>query len=269
MSEPIVIYHGGCDDGFASAYAIWQKHPLWTFYAGVYQEIPPNVEGFDVYLVDFSYKRPVIEEMALKAKSVTVIDHHKTAQADLEPLLAEGVIDGVFDMNHCGAVLTWKWFHGSAPPPFFQYIEDRDLWKRRLPDTDEFTMALRSYPQEFHVWNELNVGKLTSEGKHILRYYRQLVDEAKHRVRFTHWGDHRVAAVNCPHFMASEVAGEIAVEYDVAFGACWWENADGTRTFSLRSRDDFDVSEVAKKFGGGGHKNSAGFRWPALVEANG
>ncbi|NIV11578.1 MAG: bifunctional oligoribonuclease/PAP phosphatase NrnA, partial [Aliifodinibius sp.] len=30
--------------------------------------------------------------------------------------------------------------------------------------------------------------------------------------------------------------------------------------YSLRSRGDFDVSALAERFGGGGHKNAAGFR---------
>jgi nanoRNase/pAp phosphatase (c-di-AMP/oligoRNAs hydrolase) len=35
--------------------------------------------------------------------------------------------------------------------------------------------------------------------------------------------------------------------------------------YSLRSIGDFDVSELAKRYGGGGHKNSAGFTSHGLV----
>jgi uncharacterized protein len=39
--------------------------------------------------------------------------------------------------------------------------------------------------------------------------------------------------------------------------------AYGSRTWSLRSEDSRqDVSEVASTFGGGGHRNAAGFRVP-------
>jgi oligoribonuclease NrnB/cAMP/cGMP phosphodiesterase (DHH superfamily) len=34
---------------------------------------------------------------------------------------------------------------------------------------------------------------------------------------------------------------------------------EGKKIYSLRSRGDFDVSVIAKAFGGGGHKNAAGF----------
>ena len=65
--NPIVIYHSNCADGFTAAWVIWYKHPDWEFYPGKYQEEPPDVTGREVYFVDFSYKRPVILEMAKKA----------------------------------------------------------------------------------------------------------------------------------------------------------------------------------------------------------
>lgn len=64
-------------------------------------------------------------------------------------------------------------------------------------------------------------------------------------------------------FAASEVAGELAEKTD--FGACYFEVAQGRWQYSLRSRGKFDVSEVAKIFGGGGHKGAAGFTVDAPV----
>lgn len=43
------------------------------------------------------------------------------------------------------------------------------------------------------------------------------------------------------------------------FGLCWYYTKDGTIACSLRSNGDYDVSAIAKVFGGGGHKNAAGF----------
>jgi nanoRNase/pAp phosphatase (c-di-AMP/oligoRNAs hydrolase) len=57
--------------------------------------------------------------------------------------------------------------------------------------------------------------------------------------------------------LQSEVAGKLAEKGH--FGATFFLNDDRTATFSLRSRCEFDVSLVAKKFGGGGHRNAAGF----------
>ncbi|MCB2070021.1 MAG: hypothetical protein KDF67_10500 [Ottowia sp.] len=67
MNRPIVIYHGNCADGFSAAWCFWRKYGTGADYvAGVYQKDPPDVTGRDVYLVDFSYKRAVVEQM-LKA----------------------------------------------------------------------------------------------------------------------------------------------------------------------------------------------------------
>jgi nanoRNase/pAp phosphatase (c-di-AMP/oligoRNAs hydrolase) len=38
--------------------------------------------------------------------------------------------------------------------------------------------------------------------------------------------------------------------------------------FSLRSRGELDVSAIAKKLGGGGHKNAAGFQLPLIRGRN-
>jgi len=81
----ICIYHGNCDDGFGAAWAIWKRWPDIEFVPGVYGKPLPDVAGKNVLFVDFSAKRPEIEAMAKVAKTILIIDHHKTAEADLEP----------------------------------------------------------------------------------------------------------------------------------------------------------------------------------------
>lgn len=53
------------------------------FVPGVYGQEPPDVAGKDVVLVDFSYKYDVLAELAWRAKSIIVLDHHKSAAEDL------------------------------------------------------------------------------------------------------------------------------------------------------------------------------------------
>lgn len=278
MSKFLCIYHGGCDDGFASAWAV--RHSLGEkveIVAGQYGRDPPGVSGRDVILVDFSYKRPVLEDMAKSARSILVLDHHKTAQEDL--VIFPRVIDRVdwqrqaemgvgiivqFDMDRSGAGMAWDFFHPkSERPAFINYIEDRDLWRKSLPGSDEFTIALRSYPQEFPVWDDLiDAGPeaLIAEGKSIQRYYRLRVEEFKRGAYRSEVMGIPCMATNAPYFAASEVAGELAGTEGVQFGLCYFEGSNGEYFYSLRSRGDFDVSAVAKALGGGGHKNAAGFK---------
>lgn len=292
MTKPLCIYHGHCDDGFAAAwvvrYAFARAARGWDaveFYAGQYQRDPPDVTGRDVILVDFSYKRPVLLEMAAKARSILILDHHHTAAQDLfgfkeprpfvewqsadgwrMPVEANGQppVAALFDMGRSGAGMAWDFFHADLPSriDFINYIEDRDLWRKSLKGGDEFTIALRSYPQDFETWDRLvlhtEVQELIDEGRAIQRYYRLRVEELKRSAYQATLAGVPLWISNAPYFAASEVAGELA-EKGSSFGACYFEVGQGRWAYSLRSRGDFDVSAIAKQYGGGGHKNAAGF----------
>lgn len=65
-------------------------------------------------------------------------------------------------------------------------------------------------------------------------------------------------AANCPPHLVSDVGYELATESGT-FGLLWHINKDGKCLCSLRSNGDYDVSTIAKAFGGGGHRNAAGF----------
>ena len=263
-NKTLCIYHGGCDDGFGSAYLV--NHFLGgevDLHYGVYQTEPPDCTDRDVLIVDFSYKRDVMEQIADQARSVTVLDHHKSAEIELRDLLADQTIRGEFDMERSGVAMTWDWFCSTpeALPWLFVYIQDRDLWRKQMPNCDEIIMALRSYPQDLHVWRDiLDAGPdaLLAEGRAIHRYYRTVVDDLKRNVVRGLIGGVDVPVVNSPYHFASELAGELAE--DAPFAACYWDHAHGT-TYSLRSRDGgMDVSNVATRYGGGGHRNAAGFK---------
>lgn len=80
--KPLVIYHANCADGFTAAWAVRQAMDA-EFHPGVYGEAPPEVAGRDVILVDFCYPFDVLMQLGLSARSVLVLDHHKSAEASL------------------------------------------------------------------------------------------------------------------------------------------------------------------------------------------
>lgn len=289
-AKPVLcIYHGHCDDGFAAAWCV--RHALGEtaveYYPGQYQKDPPDVAGRDVIMVDFSYKRAVIDAMAAQASTILILDHHKTAAEDLAafppPISGEYnpssmlayqrennapiAVHAVFDMDRSGAGIAWDFFHGKPRPGFIDYIEDRDLWRKSLPGGDEFTFALRSYPQDFDVWDRLvseGPEALTQEGRSIHRFYRAQVEDQKRNAYPARILGIPCFVANTPYTFASEVAGEI-IQGDAVFGACYFELATGEWAYSLRSRGGCDVSQIAKEFGGGGHANAAGFKAPMRV----
>ncbi len=265
--KPLVIYHGNCADGFGAAWVFkrWGDRE-YDFHAGVYQSPPPDVEGREVYLVDFSYKRNVVEQMREKAARIVLIDHHKTAIDDLAPLIESHTIESLTSLDHSGAMLAWRWFNGNLndadAPRLLHHIEDRDLWRFALPGTREIQANVFSHPYDFAVWDTLMarpVEEMIAEGKAIERKHHkdiaELVGVVTRRMMI---GGYNVPIANLPYTLTSD-AGHLLAKGE-PFAGCYWDTPDG-RVFSLRSQNDgLDVSEIAKLYGGGGHRNASGFR---------
>lgn len=291
MSKALCIYHGNCADGFGAAWAVRRAlgDANVEFVAGVYGRAPPDVTGRDVIMVDFSYKRPVIDQMGVDCRSMLILDHHKSAQQDLvglpRPLgLGWGThLDDVagwggadvdprlpralFDMERSGAGLVWDFFHPNQPrPALLDHIEDRDLWRFALPDTREIQAALYSHPYDFEIWDHLVarceslIGRevFVTEGRAIERkHHKDIAELLPLTRREMVIGGVTVPVANLPYTMASDAASLLA--QGVPFGACYYDGKDG-RVFSLRSREGgVDVSVIASSYGGGGHAAASGF----------
>ena len=266
QTRPLVIYHGNCADGFSAAWCFWRKYGTDADYvAGVYQQDPPDVTGRDVYLVDFSYKRSVVEQMLKAANSVCLIDHHKTAIDDLAGL--EGLRQYT-DLNRSGATLAWDYlFPDEDRPLLLGHVEDRDLWRFKLPGTREIQAFVFSHEYSFELWDKLmsadqvELLKMTAAGAAIERKHHkdvaELVGVCKRRMVI---GGHDVPVASLPYTLVSDAAHLMA--QGEPFAACYWDTAEG-RVFGLRATDEgVDVSDVAKQYGGGGHAKAAGFKVP-------
>jgi hypothetical protein len=131
----VCLYHDPCSDGFTAAWVIQARWPSCEMIPARYQAgALPDVAGKHVLLVDFSYKRDDLIQIASEAASVTILDHHLSAQRDLEPLLASGMILGQFDMERSGAMMAWNFAYPDMVPPLLvQYVQDRDLWTWAWP----------------------------------------------------------------------------------------------------------------------------------------
>lgn len=262
-AKPLCIYHHACADGFAAAWVVRKffGDGQVDFHPGIYGEAPPDVTGRDVILVDFSYKRDVLLTLSGQAKSVLILDHHQTAEADLVDLPAN--VRTEFDMTRSGAMIAWEaFFPDQNRPLLLDYIQDRDLWEFRLPSTREVMAALYSYPFDFVVWDvliEAGVRALINDGLAINRKHQADVAAiVRNATRWVFFGGTVVPVANVPWMYASDVAGELAV--GVPFAATYYDDAEGRR-WSLRSSPDgADVAKIAEAFGGGGHKHAAGFR---------
>lgn len=262
--NPICIYHGFCDDGFAAALVVHLALAKDVeLFAGNYGQPAPDVTDREVIIVDFSYPRVVMEKMADQAKHITMLDHHKSAMEDMAGFSRPNC-KIIFDMKRSGAKMAWDYFtlpQSTDGLEFVLYIQDRDLWKKELQSSEEFTMGLRSYPQDLDLWQSFyrrGPLRLIEEGIAVLRYYRQLVEAAKKIAFEAELDGVKVMVCNSTFALASDVAGELAEGRP--FAAVFYETSEGY-TYSLRSREGgMDVSAIAKKFGGGGHAQASGFK---------
>lgn len=266
MKPLFCIYHSDCADGFTAAWAVWKKHPDAEFYPGVHGTPPPDVTGRDVVLVDFAYKRPEMLHIAAQATTVLILDHHKSAQAELVDL--PGNVEVVFDMNRSGAKMAWDYFHPSeVTPGIVRHVQDRDLWLFKDRNTKPFSSALFSMEYTFDNWNYVDAlcntqngySQFLAEGKAIERKHMKDVHELIRVGAYrTNVAGFDVPILNCAYFHSSDAGHVMGV--GEPFAVCY-SDTELTRNFSLRSAEDGqDVSVIAAHFGGGGHKHASGFK---------
>ncbi len=275
LKKIVVIYHDQCRDGFGAAYAAWKKFGDDASYIPrkTQDPAPEGLQDKDIFIVDYSYKKPVLEDLQKNNRSVVVIDHHETAKEAVQSFK-----ENVFDMGHSGAVLAWKYFHPKTEvPKLLLYIEDHDLWKFEMEFNREFGAALGEYNQDFETWDQLNknledrehFNKFISHGATIAGFEDKLVQKLvsfKEKVLFE---GHEIFAVNCSRIYRSIVAHELSNLNGKEGGlemAIVYYRYDGQVHCSLRSNGDVDVRAMAEKYGGGGHKNAASIRVASFEE---
>lgn len=256
-ANPLVIYHGGCPDGFCAAWVAHTKlgevdlHPV-----GPEGGKPPNVIGRDVYVLDMAYDRTTMEQMHSDAASLVVLDHHATNQDALA-----GLAYCTFDNDESGASLAWKHFFPDEGMPWLvQYVRDRDLRQMQMPDWRAVAAVTMSMQHNFEAWDRL-AARTAEDAIHLGKGIRDHIDHYISAVISTAFpvqlGEHTVAAVCVAHPNVSDVLDALVdASTPIAMGFYW--NKDRWQ-YSLRSRGDFDVSVIAKRYRGGGHKNMAGF----------
>ncbi len=303
--KPLVIYHANCADGFGAAFSAWLKFgDEAEYHAQQYgqptEKLQSEILGREVYIIDFSFPKPVMDAIFADAKRVVWLDHHKTAfemwcgkygrgmhwlGTTEQPELGHHYIE--LNDNKSGAMIAWEYFHpGTEIPLLIRHIDDYDRWQFKLEGTKEFNKALWSYtPWNFEQWaetflpcqlgNKYDFGEakynhMLREGAAILRAHEQNVSSVvKGASRDCEIGMPFDAAselmpvikglaANCPPHLSSDVGHQLANQSGT-YGLLWYINKKGKCVCSLRSNGDYDVSTIAKAFGGGGHKNAAGF----------
>lgn len=277
MSDILIIYHANCMDGAGSFWAAKQKYPDAEGFAAKHGAPPPDVTNKDVYILDFSYPRDTLIRMAKEASFLQVCDHHISAQKDLE-----GLDFCIFDMNRSGAGLSWDYFFPDKKRPWLiDYVEDRDLWRFKLPGSRAVNAFVNSF--DFTLENYERIANTPLEaargaGEAILRQMQKMVELSIGRVKFVDLltpdkKDVRQADIPLVYnsvgpILTSEIGEALYTKYENApFVIVLSDDTDGKWLYSLRARadNDFDVSALAREYGGGGHRKASGFKYSSLL----
>lgn len=276
----LIIYHKGCNDGFGSAAIAYkflkmEKGQNWvednvTFHPASHGSKPPNYEGKDVLILDYSYDSEVMKDIQQNSKSLFVIDHHKTAYDRLEDISKDNYL---LRMEKSGVGLTWEYFTGDKEnlPLFLQYIQDRDIWTNKLEFTEDFFQATNYIEKQFVLW-EFYIDYFVKDGDiyhTALGIGRILLRNKKNNISFIsnnyykktyQFNDkkYNVGYLNSPIY-GSDLGHSLLEHFDdIDFVAIWTFDGKKTR-FSLRSRENgTDVSKIAELYNGGGHFCAAG-----------
>lgn len=276
-----VLYHANCVDGLGSRLAAWLALKDTAFYLPVdyHKPIPTIPDGSEVYILDFSYPRDVLEAMNARMSKLLVLDHHKTARDALE-----GLPYAKFDMDKSGAGLAWEYFHPGVPlPDLIARIQDRDLWKFAFPDTKavhpgiisaisraggtDDVSVLEPYLRDVSELASLGEGGLAFKEAIIQTYIREGRYLAR---RFTANGNrYNIAVVNCSPVLSSDLCSAILTDLDgrVDFAVAYAIADDGAVCLSLRSLGMDSTAlgrDLQAQYGqgmrpGGGHPAASGW----------
>jgi uncharacterized protein len=286
----IVMYHGSCQDGFGSAFIVWLYYklifgleraneieyiPCYYLKEGetLSEEYLERFRGKNVIMCDFSYKAPEMFKLINVVNQFMILDHHKTAQKELELISDELKI---FDMKRSGVGITWPYFNDEKPiPKFLAHIQDRDLWTYSLENTHGFVAYFYEQEQNFELWETYLDDKVVSKAittgiawdEYKNNLIKSLVDKASYVIQ--KFGNKLIIVlyVNSPLFK-SDVGNKLFNKLSFGdFSVIWdYDLYRDTTSCSLRSTDDrTDVSVIAKHFGGGGHRNASGLSFTGLV----
>lgn len=289
-----VFYHidndGKCAGFWVRALAAHTDNYPLEFYRINYDvEFPLDIIQDDeqVYIVDYSIFPEQMDKLLEITENVTWIDHHKSAierYADYDKEIRGLRYDGIAGcmLTYCylthmtdggeGDIRPFAESMTEDAPMFTKFIADYDVWKFEYGATTRaFTFGFELYDNEpvDSIWNKF-IGDIDDElleeiveqGNVIIAYRSKFAAEYCEEKGFEGELDgHSFFALNLAKIDSHDFDSIDASKYDMLIGFSF----NGKEwAYSLRSTT-IDCSEVAMKYGGGGHKGASGFSTKELI----
>lgn len=276
-----VFYHSD-NDGKCAGYWVKALNELEDEYEDEYIKINYGIDfPFDkirkdeiVYIVDYSILPKEMDKLLEITSNVVWIDHHKSAieryknyDKKIAGLRYDGIAGCMLTYCYLGYMAnceeTFSTTMTRAAPFFTRLIADYDVWTFEYGNTTKkFQKGLSLYEHEpqSQIWDSLNsidvISKIVSKGETIINYRKNMMAEyCKNEGFEAEFEGYNCFAINMAMINSDDFVIDNVDDYDILIGFSF----DGERwTYSLRS-ENVDCSELAVKYGGGGHKGAAGF----------
>jgi len=218
--------------------------------------------GEEVIIVDFSFKPDKMEELEKITNNIIWIDHHKTI---LDHPFNTPRIEGIRDIEHSGCYWAWRFYHSMLPMPMaVELISDYDTWTLAMPDSKAFRFGLDLYDHgpTADIWVQLlsldsgsKCIEIVQQGETVLKFIGNFGQDYIKSYGFKTEFECFQCIAQGVYGFGSTFFGDLIEQYDICIayefnGRNWIVGLYSVKT---------DVSVIAKKYGGGGHKGAAGF----------
>jgi hypothetical protein len=238
----------------------------------------------------------------MDANRLIWIDHHKSAIEKWPKDIPGYRIDGVAACRLAWFYFTalelytrqtvtgdFTWFQGYYPWATKQDFIDRkvseplavrlageyDIWDKRDPDAELFQHGLRSRELNDITWKyllgddraaaELCIGDLLDGGKAIqyakTKENASIIKSAGFDVEFEGL---KFLACNHARYNSHLFTAGLKPEHEALLGFAWRDGQWAVSLYHAPGKEHHDLSEIAKKYGGGGHRGACGFRTKTL-----
>lgn len=299
MKSTTVIYHSADFDGIFCREIARKFLPMAKLVGWNFGDVPIELPDGYIYVLDlppdepFGFKFPVtpMELDHMDTSRWTWIDHHKSTidrVAD-RPIIPGYRIDGV-----AACRLAFQWFASwnSARNPiadWYAKLPDRqdyvlrkvdeplavrlageyDIWDKRDPDAETFQYGLRATDLTDGVWkNLLDVqpsgvtGNIIGAGRYVQAYQQKIdADIVTHRSYRLQWEGLNWLVLNTGRFNSLTFAALDKPEtgHDALLGYMFNGKVWTVSLYHAKHRTDLDLSQIAIKYKGGGHRGACGF----------
>ena len=268
----LCIYHIADHDGKGSGAVVKSVYPEAEMLGLNHDMEVPYAEinkHEKIFVCDFALPLDFMFELS-RTKDFTWIDHHASVIGQYNDAVAKGekVIKGLRKVGQAAIELCWQYFYPDKSVPLgVKLLAKNDLFDLEDPRVRPFEYAMQSMgvnAPDDKIWQDLfseklDIEKMVNEGRRILEW----INVRNYRLVKEMAFESEIDGLKC--ICGNRVQGYSSFydslpdrdKYDVMVNFYMNKKRKWNLSF-YSSKANIDVSKLAAKFGGGGHRGAAG-----------